>query len=96
MSLNSKIEPSHWFTGNAEGAVNFYTSVFPSSSIGTVTRYTAAGKEEHQMEVSSAMSMTFTLHNQTFFAINGPPYAQFNQAISFTIVCEDQKEIDYY
>ncbi|KAL8877866.1 MAG: hypothetical protein Q9198_004206 [Flavoplaca austrocitrina] len=48
------------------------------------------------MEVGSVMSMTFTLHDQAFYAINGPPVFQFNKAISFTVLCEDQEEVDHY
>ncbi|KAI9681022.1 MAG: hypothetical protein M1822_007096 [Bathelium mastoideum] len=96
MSIDAKIKPSLWFAGDAEDAVHFYTSIFPSSKIGDVARYTEAGQEEHQMKMGSVMSMDFTLHNRSFFAINGPPVFQFSQAISFTVSCEDQKEIDYY
>lgn len=71
-------------------------SISPSSSITNVSRYTAAGKDEHKMEVGSAMSLTFTLHGQAFYAINGPPASHFNPAVSFTITCEDQEEVDYY
>lgn len=96
MSLDTKIKPSLWFTGKAEEAVHLYTSIFPFSRITDVSRYTSAGKEEHQMEVGSVMSMEFTLHNQNFLAINGPPIFQFSQAISFTVSCEDQEEVDFY
>ncbi|KAF2230024.1 putative 3-demethylubiquinone-9 3-methyltransferase [Viridothelium virens] len=96
MSIETNIKPSLWFAGNAEEAVHFYTSIFPSSKITDVSRYTAAGQEEHQMEVGSVMSMEFILHHRPFFAINGPPVFQFTQAISFTISCEDQKDVDYY
>jgi len=37
------ITPSLWFNGNLEEAIEFYTSVFPNSSIGTLARYTEAG-----------------------------------------------------
>ena len=96
MSINDIIAPSLWFPGNAEEAVNLYTSIFPSSRITNITRYTSAGQEEHQQEVGSVMSMKFTLNNRSFLAINGPPIFQFSQAISFTVSCEDQEEVDDY
>ena len=96
MPLTSKIKPSLWFPGTAEEAVNFYTTIFPSSRITNISRYTSAGQEEHGIEVGSVMSITFTLHEQAFFAVNGPPLAPFSQAISFTVECEDQEEIDHY
>lgn len=96
MSIDAIIKPSLWFTGRAEEAVHFYTSIFPHSSITNIFRYTDAGKAEHQMEAGSVMSMDFTIHNQPFLAINGPPYFHFSQAISFTVSCADQKEVDHY
>jgi predicted 3-demethylubiquinone-9 3-methyltransferase (glyoxalase superfamily) len=95
MATTPKIKPSLWFAGNAEEAINFYTLIFPSSTINHVSRYTEAGKDKHQMEVGSVMSMEFTLHSQSFNAINGPPIFQFTPAISFTISCDDQEELDH-
>ena len=37
------ITPSLWFDGNLEEAAEFYTSVFPNSSVEGLTRYTDAG-----------------------------------------------------
>jgi predicted 3-demethylubiquinone-9 3-methyltransferase (glyoxalase superfamily) len=34
-----KITPFLWFDGNAEEAVNFYTSLFKNSKIVSITRY---------------------------------------------------------
>ncbi|KAI9711564.1 MAG: hypothetical protein M1820_002129 [Bogoriella megaspora] len=96
MSVNASIKPSLWFAGNAEEAVDFYSSIFTSSKVTNVARYTAAGKDEHGMEVGSIMSLDLTLNDQTFMLINGPPIFQFSQAISFTVTCEDQEEIDHY
>ncbi len=31
--------PCLWFDGNAEEAAQHYTSIFPNSSIGEITRY---------------------------------------------------------
>ncbi len=33
------ITPSLWFDGNAEGAVNFYVSLFKNSMVTSVLRY---------------------------------------------------------
>jgi hypothetical protein len=38
-----RITPFLWFDGNAEGAMNFYVSVFKNSKVGRVTRYGEAG-----------------------------------------------------
>ena len=33
---------------------------------------------------------------QQFLALNGGPIFKFNEAVSFIVYCDDQKEIDYY
>ncbi|MPN60673.1 hypothetical protein SDC9_208404 [bioreactor metagenome] len=38
----------------------------------------------------------FTLNGQKFLALDGGPYFHFNEAISMTLECENQQEIDYY
>ncbi|KAJ0413988.1 Glyoxalase/Bleomycin resistance protein/Dihydroxybiphenyl dioxygenase [Aspergillus carlsbadensis] len=97
MSL-SKITPCLWFNTEAEAAAEFYTSIFPNSSITTIQRYTDAGKEYHGREAGSVMVVEFTIFNgqHTFTALNGGPQFTFSEAISFQIDCEDQAEVDYY
>jgi predicted 3-demethylubiquinone-9 3-methyltransferase (glyoxalase superfamily) len=96
MAVSTKITPSLWFAGNAEDAAKEYCSIFPSSSITNIQRYTSAGQDKHKMPVGSAMVVEFNLNNTPFKAINGPPIFQFTPAISFSIDCEDQDEVDHY
>ena len=35
-------------------------------------------------------------HLSGFTALNGGPHFRFNEAVSFTVHCADQKEVDYY
>ena len=42
------------------------------------------------------MTVTFELDGQTFTALNGGPVFRINEAVSFQIHCETQKEVDYY
>ena len=42
------------------------------------------------------VSATFTLDGQQFIAINGGPQFPFTEAVSFTVHCRDQAEVDYY
>lgn len=85
-----KITPFLWFDGQAEEAVNFYTSVFKNSKIGHTTRYGDTGPGEK----GTVMTATFHLDGQEFIALNGGPQFKFNEAISFMVHCESQKEID--
>jgi predicted 3-demethylubiquinone-9 3-methyltransferase (glyoxalase superfamily) len=87
-----KITPFLWFDANAEEAVNFYTSIFPNSSIHQVDRY---GKDSPGTE-GSVMVIAFTLDGQEFNALNGGPVYQLSPAISFVVSCEDQAEVDHY
>lgn len=38
----------------------------------------------------------FELDGQRFICLDGGPLFKFNEAISFTVSCEDQAEVDYY
>src|SRR5947208_14685109 len=42
------------------------------------------------------MTVAFELDGQAFTALNGGPMFKFNEAISFHVNCETQKEMDYY
>ena len=85
-----KITPFLWFDNNAEEAATFYVSIFKNSKMGQITRYGAAGPGPK----GSVMSVTFTLHGQEFFALNGGPLFKFTEAISLYVDCEDQREVD--
>ncbi|MGH3361556.1 MAG: VOC family protein [Nocardioides sp.] len=90
--MNS-INPCLWFDDNLEEAAEFYTKIFPNSSVGHLTRYTEAGPGEP----GTAMAGEFTLDGLTFRAINGgPAHATFSEAISFSVNCADQAEVDHY
>ena len=86
------ITPFLWFDKQAEEAVQFYTSIFPDSKIGTITRY-SEGVPGPQ---GSVMTVNFTLKGQPFMALNGGPQFKFTEAISFMVNCDSQEEIDTY
>lgn len=92
----SRIVPNLWFSSQAEEAVHFYTSIFPNSSIGVITRYGHAGHDIHGMAEGTVMTVEFTLDGQDFLALNGGPVFAFNEAISFIINCDTQEEADYF
>jgi predicted 3-demethylubiquinone-9 3-methyltransferase (glyoxalase superfamily) len=81
-----------WFDNQAEEAVNFYVSLFPGSSIGSISRYGEAGPGEP----GSVLTITFRMHGQDFMALNGGPVYTFTPAISFIVSCETQAEVDRY
>ncbi len=87
-----KITPFLWFDNNAEEAMNFYASIFPDSKIGKVNRLGKVGPEGS----GNVITASFTLQGQDFMVMNAGPHFKFNEAISFFVDCEDQKEVDYY
>ena len=87
-----KITPCLWFDGNAEEAVNFYTSVFKNFKVGEVMRYGDAGPGPK----GSVLTVAFELEGQEFIALNGGPMYQFSPAVSFFVNCDTQEEIDEF
>jgi predicted 3-demethylubiquinone-9 3-methyltransferase (glyoxalase superfamily) len=88
-----KISPSLWFDGKAEEAAAFYTSLFPDSRIQSVDRTPG---ETPSGPADSVLAVYFTLGERSFIAINGGPDFTFNEAMSLSIDCEDQAEVDRY
>ena len=91
-----KITANLWFDGNAEEAVNFYSSIFRDFKIGNILRYGKEGYEIHGMLEGTVMTIDFEIFGQYFVALNGGPQFKFNESISFIIRCENQEEVDYY
>jgi predicted 3-demethylubiquinone-9 3-methyltransferase (glyoxalase superfamily) len=91
-----KIIPCLWFDDKAEEAAKFYTSIFKNSKIGNVSRYGKEGYEFHGKEDGTVMTVDFEIEGQKYVALNGGPIFKFNEAISFQVHCETQKEVDYY
>jgi predicted 3-demethylubiquinone-9 3-methyltransferase (glyoxalase superfamily) len=96
MATTQAITPCLWFDTQAEEAARFYTSIFKNSKIGTITRYTEAGREVHKRSPGSVMTVEFELNGQPFTALNGGPEFKFNESISFQIMCKTQEEVDHY
>ena len=88
-----KISPCLWFDGQAEEAARFYTSLLPDSRIVSVDRSAAdtpSGPE------GSVITVEFTLGGRSFIGLNGGPDFKFTEAISLSIDCDDQAEVDRY
>ena len=88
-----KIAPCLWFDGVAEDAAELYTSLFPNSRIVSVNRSpgdTPSGRK------GTVLTVEFTLDGRRFTALNGGNDFKFTEAISMSIDCEDQAEVDRY
>ncbi|UOF91685.1 VOC family protein [Fodinisporobacter ferrooxydans] len=88
-----KVTPFLMFQdGNAEEAMNFYTSIIEDSQITSIVRYGAneAGQE------GTVMQATFILKGQEFMCIDSFIKHQFSFTPSFSIfvTCNTEEELD--
>jgi predicted 3-demethylubiquinone-9 3-methyltransferase (glyoxalase superfamily) len=97
--ITQRITPTLMYAGEvagkAEGAVNFYASVFPNSKVGDIDRY---GKGEEPDKEGTVRYADFSLNGYQFAAMDSAQEHDFgfNEAISIMVHCEDQDEIDRY
>lgn len=87
-----RITPNLWFDTLAEDAAKFYVSVFPNSEIKNTSYY----GEGSPRPAGSVLTVEFELDGNPYLALNGGPEFTFDEAVSFSIACADQDEVDYY
>lgn len=89
-----QVTPFLMFSGQAEEAMNFYTSVFEGSSILRIKRY-AAGEAGAEGSVYQA---AFSLNGREFLCIDSPMKHAFNftPSISFFVTNADETAIERY
>ena len=87
----SRITPCLWFNGQAEEAANFYVSLLPNSRIDRVMRSPA---DNPSTPAGAVLTVEFTLAGQPFEGLNGGPQFPFTEAVSFSIDCDSQAEVD--
>ena len=78
------VTPCLWFDDNLGEAVDFYASVFPDLTI-------------HSHDTTpdgQTLVAEWSIGNQRFKGLNGGPQFTFNEAVSFSITCADQAEVD--
>ena len=91
-----KAVPCLWFNGNAKEAVDFYLSVFKNGKILLVDYYTEVGEKITGHKKGDIATIEFEILKTRFVALNAGHEFTFNPSVSFTIECNNQKEIDYY
>ena len=91
MTGKQKISPCLWFDGRAEEAARFYTSIFPDSRIDHTER---SSVDYPGGKTGDVILVEFTLSGLSYQALNGGPHDQFNDAISLSVTCRDQAEVD--
>jgi predicted 3-demethylubiquinone-9 3-methyltransferase (glyoxalase superfamily) len=88
-----KIIPFLWYAKQAEEAAQFYASIFPDSRI---ERVYALPVESPSGPPGSVRVVEFLLFGQKFIAMSAGPMDPFNHAISLTVNCDTQAELDRY
>ncbi|MFD9745199.1 VOC family protein [[Kitasatospora] papulosa] len=88
-----KIRPCLWFDDQAEEAATFYVSVFGGDSrIEKVTRWPEG--TESAGSAGSVLTVDFVLAGQEYLGLNGGPQFHFSEAVSLSVDCVDQEEVD--
>lgn len=80
----NKVTPFLTFQGQAEAAADLYTSLIPNSRI--------TGKVPGPD--NSFSLIFFELDGCSYTAMNGGETFHFSEGFSFSVVCEDQSEVD--
>lgn len=86
----SKITPFLWFEKDGRDAAKFYLSVFGEH---------AKIEDDSVLEGTPSGSVdiiNLEIFGQEFTFMTAGPFRTFNEAISFVVSCDDQKEVDYY
>ena len=99
-----KILTSLWFDKEAEEAMNYYVDLFNgapnsdgSSKITSKDYYPENAQDEHLKGMDGKIiNGEFELAGQKFICLDGGPLFKFNEAVSLTINCDGQEEVDYF
>jgi len=85
-----KITPCLWFNFNAEEAVEHYRRIFKRSRVLETSRYGDAAPALK----GRVLTIRFELEEQPLLALNAGPQFPFTEAISLSVDCADQAEVD--
>ena len=85
--MTQKIKPCLWFDGNGQEAAEFYVSVFKDQGDSGITTVTPGPN-------GAALVVAFRLAGVEFLALNGGPQFRFNEAVSLSVDCRSQEELD--
>ncbi|MEU8561433.1 VOC family protein [Streptomyces cyaneofuscatus] len=86
-----KITPCLWYDGQAKEAAEHYIAIFGGDSrILDISYY----GEEAPGETGSVLTVSFRLAGQEYMGLNGGPQFPFTEAISLSVDCADQAEVD--
>lgn len=86
-----KISPCLWIEKDAKKAVKYYQSIFKGAKLISYKAYKNSGMPSGDFDVAE-----IEILGMRFQILAAGPMFKFNEAVSFTIYCRDQAEVDYY
>lgn len=86
------LTPSLMAPGNAEEMATYYVDVFPDGKLHEILRMTMPDGTQ------AVITARFSIHGSDVLIVNGGPGndTSFTEALSLTINCADQAEVDHY
>ena len=92
LKSNQNITPFLWFDGQAEEAMELYSSIFPNSAI-TLKKYWGAGSP---FPSNWVMAGAMVIDGLKIHLFDAGPLFKFTEAISLFVTCNTQQEVDDY
>ncbi len=86
-----KVSTCLWFENQAEEAAKFYTSLIKDSKITSISRNMEGSPAG---SAGTVLTVSFQLGGRDFMALNGGPEFHFTEAISLSVDCDSQAEVD--
>ena len=86
-----KIAPCLWIEKDAKKAAKYYLSIFKEGNMLSCKAYKNSGTPSGDFDIAYINFLGMDVQ-----ILAAGPLFKFNEAVSFVIICKDQKEIDYY
>jgi predicted 3-demethylubiquinone-9 3-methyltransferase (glyoxalase superfamily) len=90
MNATQKIKPCLWFDFKADEAAAYYVDVFGDGRVLETSHY----PKDMPGVGGRVLVVEFELFGQRYQALNGGPQFPFTEAISLSVDCKDQDEVD--
>jgi predicted 3-demethylubiquinone-9 3-methyltransferase (glyoxalase superfamily) len=104
MDTEARIVPCLWFDTGCEEAIDYYIATFAEaphrrgdSRVVSIARYEADSNVPGAAELAGkVLTAIFELDGHRFMALDGGPIFKFTPAVSFTVDCIDQADVDHF
>ncbi|ANH83181.1 hypothetical protein A8C56_21315 [Niabella ginsenosidivorans] len=87
--MAKKITPCLWVEKDAKKVAQYYLSIFKNGKLKSYQAYKNASNGGFDFATMELLGFEFQI-------LAAGPHFKFNEAVSFSIACKDQAEVDYY